>query len=79
MQNGTDLRVILSPSANPQTPADVVQPDRSIEVAALKGTTGNQNYDLPVETDLSAFGSVVIYSPTIETIYTFAPLFVRVQ
>jgi len=44
------------------------------QVAALKGTVGDQFYILPVELDLKPFKSVVIYSQDLDLIYTTAPL-----
>ena len=48
-----------------------------VEVEPLKATVGSQNYDLPDNLDLTLYHSVVIYSPSLDLIYTYAPLFVR--
>lgn len=78
MQNGPDLRLYLSAATAPQTLAAMKVNDIDpIDVGLLKTTYGNQNYTLPSGTDLSVFRSVVIYSPSLDLIYTEAPLFVR--
>lgn len=77
--NGPELRVYLSVSPEPETAADM-QPDEEqtpTEIGILKGTTGNQNYELSALIDLQAYGSVVIYSPALDMIYSVAPLFMR--
>jgi hypothetical protein len=57
-----------------------MQPDEEqtpTEIGILKGTNGNQNYELPPQLDLQSYGSVVIYSPALDMIYSVAPLFMR--
>lgn len=55
--NGPDLRVLLSPAAGGEEDYET----GAVELGALKGNKGNQNYDIPAGTDLSAIGSVVIW------------------
>jgi len=73
--NNSDLRVLLSASPNPTTPAEMRLNDVHFDAGVLKGTFGSQNYELPNELDLSRYASVVIYSPGVDTIYSIAPLF----
>lgn len=53
--NGPDVRVYLSTRANGQVGAG------DLQVALIKGNQGNQNYLLPVGTDVSKYHSVVIW------------------
>lgn len=78
MPNAPDARVILSPASEPQTVEDMRANDTAVEVGALRGSVGNQNYILPESVDLALVRSVVIYSAQLDLIYTYAPLFVRV-
>jgi hypothetical protein len=76
--NGPDLIIYLAPTNEPQTFAEMsangIEP---LEVSPLQTSIGSQNYDIPEGTDFSLYHSVVIYSPSLDMIYTFAPLFVR--
>ncbi|MFN8531003.1 MAG: DM13 domain-containing protein [Anaerolineae bacterium] len=72
--NNADLRVILSASPNPLTSADMRLNDLDFDAGTLRGSYGNQNYELPVELNLSDYASVVLYSPGIDLIYSVAPL-----
>ena len=71
--NGPDLRVILTPHPDPGSRDDVHQ-DGYIELGKLKGNIGNQNYDIPAETDLDTVGAVVIYCKPFRVIFSTAPL-----
>lgn len=53
--NGPDVRVYLSTRANGQVGAG------DLQVAPIKGNRGDQNYLLPVATDVSKYQSVVIW------------------
>ncbi len=79
MQNGpTDLRLYLSAADAPQTFAAMKPGDLDpLEIGVLKTSYGNQNYTLPSDANLPAYRSVVIYSPSLDLVYTYAPLFVR--
>lgn len=75
--NGPDLRVVLSASDRPQVVADIRQGDLDVDLGQLLGNIGNQYYEIPTDTDLTQYGSVVIYSPSVDLIYAFAPLTMR--
>lgn len=78
MLNGPDLRVYLSSAEEPATFAEMGSEDNEpIEVQPLKASDGSQNYNLPSSVDMSTVRSVVIYSPTVDYVYSYAPLFVR--
>lgn len=78
MPNAPDARVYLSPASEPATSEEMLAEDTAVEVGELRGAIGNQNYELPTSVDLTLVRSVVIYSPQLDLIYTYAPLFVRV-
>ena len=71
--NGPDLRVILTPHPDPGSRDDVHQ-GGYVELGKLKGNIGNQNYDIPAETDIDGVGSVVIYCKPFRVIFSTAPL-----
>jgi hypothetical protein len=53
--NGPDVRVLLLKGTDPTK----VQEGRYLDLGSIKGTTGNQNYELPE--DLSGYGAVNIW------------------
>lgn len=57
--NGPDLRVYLS--AEPASGEGRAFARDFIDIGALKGNRGNQNYEIPAGTDVSRFRSVVIW------------------
>lgn len=81
--NGPALRVALATTppedtsdeeeATPTSPIEYIVTG-GLDLGPLIGTTGNQNYDIPAEVDITQFDSVVIYSPSLEMIYSIAPL-----
>ncbi len=78
MPNGPDLNVYLSAAQDPKTFADMTVGDlEPLEIDPLKTNVGNQNYELPNGTDLQQYHSVVIYSSSLDLVYSDAPLFLR--
>ena len=71
--NGPDLHVILTPHLNPQH-SDEVKTPGYVDLGALKGNQGNQNYPLPAGLDPGEVGSVVIYCLPFQVIFSVAPL-----
>ncbi len=71
--NGPDLRVILSPHADPQGRSDVTAAGY-VELGKLKGNVGNQNYPIDAGVDVSAFNSVVIYCKPFHVLFAVAGL-----
>ena len=57
--NGPDLRVILSPNANPESSSEVLEAG-FIEMSKLKGNIGKESYPLPAGNDMVTFNSVVL-------------------
>lgn len=74
--NGPDLRVALSTNPNPLTLDELRQNNLDVDVGALKGVTGNQNYTIPAEIDVREYRSVVIYNSDLPVIYANATLFI---
>jgi len=69
--NGPALSVLLSSSP---APASSQQLADYIDVGALKGNIGNQNYEIPAGTDLSTYNSVVIYCVPFHVVFATATL-----
>ncbi|MCY3914115.1 MAG: DM13 domain-containing protein [Chloroflexi bacterium] len=69
--NGPALSVLLSSSP---APASSQQLGDYIDVGALKGNIGNQNYEIPAGTDLSTYNSVVIYCVPFRVVFATATL-----
>jgi len=75
VSNGPDLKVYLCAATNPQTAADVQTGKLQFQVGALKGTIGAQNYAaIPSDLDLSRYKSVVIFSESLQAVYSSAAL-----
>jgi DNA-directed RNA polymerase subunit F len=69
--NGPQLHVILGRDPNPfnhDTLGDY------LDLGPLKGNIGDQNYTIPVGTDLKGYGSVVIYCVPFRAIFAIAPI-----
>jgi hypothetical protein len=71
--NGPDLHVILSESPEPRTSADALLPTY-VNLGDLKLSEGAQNYDIPDSVNLDLFKSVVIYSTSLNLVFSSAPL-----
>ncbi len=70
--NGPDLHVLLSAHPKPENRSDVMQ--GYLDLGKLKGNIGNQNYEIPLGTDLSGFQSVVIYCQPFHVVFASADL-----
>jgi hypothetical protein len=73
--NGPDLRVYLS-----EIPAGddwFAYGERFVDLGALKGNIGDQNYEIPEGVDLSRFRSAVIWCRQFSVGFGVAPLEVR--
>jgi len=60
VDNGPDLHVYLVP-INPVPSSIGSEIPGSVDLGALKGNIGDQNYEIPADLDLSQFQSVVIW------------------
>lgn len=72
--NAPDLRVLLAIPAAPTTMEELGSLDQAIDLGQLLGTTGNQNYQIPTDTDLADYFSIVLYSPSLNLIMSYATL-----
>jgi len=69
--NGPQLHVIMGVDENPynhDTLGDY------LDLGALKGNIGDQNYIIPAGTNLEKYGSIVIYCVPFRAIFAIAPL-----
>jgi hypothetical protein len=64
--NGPDLHVFLVPASGSM--------DQSVDLGALKGNIGDQNYEIPADVDLSEFDSVIIYCVPFSVLFASAAL-----
>lgn len=71
--NGPDLVVILSQQEAPRTSSETMLPEH-LELGDLKSPSGAQNYPIPEGTTISQYKSVVIYSMSLNIVYSSAPL-----
>jgi hypothetical protein len=71
--NGPDLFIGLSGHPKPRSSREL-HDQGYVEIAALKGNQGNQNYELPADIDLSAFKSVTIYCRAFSVMFSSAEL-----
>jgi hypothetical protein len=70
VDNGPDLRVYLV--AGPaRSEGDV---DNFVDLGGLKGNRGNQQYEVPAETDLGRYSTVVIWCRAFSVLFARAPL-----
>jgi hypothetical protein len=70
--NGPDLHVFLSPLPMPRTSTDAL--NGSLDVGALASSNIAQNFEIPSGTFLDIYKSVVIYSSSLNIVYTTAEL-----
>ena len=71
--NGPGLHVLLSRHSNPGSRSEV-KDQGYLDLGRLKANIGDQNYEIPSGTDLSAYGSVVIYCMPFHVIFSVASL-----
>ncbi|HEX2045249.1 MAG TPA: DM13 domain-containing protein [Gaiellaceae bacterium] len=70
VDNGPDLRVYLAAGAA-RAEAEV---DDFVDLGALKGNVGNQQYELPASVDLDRYSTVVIWCRAFSVLFARAPL-----
>ncbi len=71
--NGPDLHVYLAKHPDPTTSGEV-NDNGYLDLGAIKGNQGSQNYSIPAGTDISLYKSVVIYCQPFHVIFSVAPL-----
>ena len=73
--NGPDVHVVLARSDDPVLQQEIVKGNLDgIELGALKGNQGDQNYDVPATTDVAKDSAVVIYCERFHAIFGEAKL-----
>ena len=72
--NGPQLQVYLTGATEPKQKEDLSAGAPEFLVGALKGTLGNQQFPIPKELAIERYRSVVIYSESLNLIYSFALL-----
>lgn len=70
---GPDLRVLLSQASAPRTSAEALLPEY-VDLGPLQSLSGAQNYALPESTAMEAYNSVVIFSISLNLVYSTATL-----
>lgn len=70
--NGPNLHVYLTRAGDPRT-AQEIGVDY-IDLGPLKGNVGSQNYEVPVEVELSTYRGVVIYCVAFSVVFSTAAL-----
>lgn len=71
--NGPDVRVYLV-AAGDAADSDTVRNAGFIELGALKGNQGDQNYDIPADVDLNKYRAVTIWCNRFNVNFGTAPL-----
>lgn len=71
--NGPDLEVWLVAEPDPQSSRDVSDSEW-LSLGQLKGNIGDQTYTIPEGTDISAYGSVVIWCEQFGVLFSPATL-----
>ncbi len=72
--NGPDLRVMLSASPAPRSPAELNEGNLALDLGRLKGNVGNQNYPVPAGVDPDLYNSVVIFCRRFNLVFSTATL-----
>jgi len=73
--NGPDVHVLLAKAEDKTLVQEIVNGNLdSVELGALKGNQGDQNYDLPATADLNQYQAVVIYCERFHAIFGVAKL-----
>ena len=73
--NGPDVHVILIAAKDAEDDAKFLKSSTErVELGTLKGNEGDQNYEIPTDTDLSRFQTVSIYCERFNANFGAAPL-----
>ena len=73
--NGPDVHVVLSQSEDANLKQEIVKGRLdTVELGALKGNQGDQNYDVPTSVDLQRYDAVVIYCERFHAVFGVAKL-----
>jgi hypothetical protein len=73
--NGPDVHVVLVRAEDRQLGQEIVKGELDhVELGALRGNQGDQNYDLPAAADLNKYQAVAIYCETFHALFGVAKL-----
>jgi electron transfer DM13 len=73
--NGPDVHVVLIAAKDADDDANFLKNStEKVELGALRGNEGDQNYDIPAGTDLKKFQTVSIYCERFNANFGAAPL-----
>jgi electron transfer DM13 len=73
--NGPDVHVLLVRADDKTLEQEIVKGNLdSVELGALKGNQGDQNYDLPASADLNKYQAVAIYCERFHAVFGVAKL-----
>lgn len=72
VENGPDLRIYLTAAAADHDPSTI--DDDFVDLGALKGNLGNQNYEIPADVDVSRFRAVSVWCRRFATGFAVAPI-----
>jgi hypothetical protein len=73
--NGPDVHVLLVKAVDKALEQEIVKGElEHVELGALKGNQGEQNYDLPAMVDLNQYQAVAIYCERFHAIFGVARL-----
>lgn len=72
--NGPDLFVYLTTAAADASAGDFGVDGEFVNLGRLKGNVGEQNYEIPVDVDLAAFDTVVVWCDRFSVAFTAADL-----
>ena len=73
--NGPDVHVVLAKSDDKGLTQEIVKGQLdSVELGALKGNQGDQNYDLMASVDLQEYNAVVLYCERFHAVFGVARL-----
>lgn len=69
--NGPDLHVLLVENPDATSHDEI---GAYVDLGSLTGNRGNQNYEIPADIDLSAYGGIMIYCMPFHVVFATAPL-----
>lgn len=72
--NGPDLFVYLTTAAADASAGDFGVDGEFVNLGRLKGNVGEQNYEIPVDVDVAAFDTVVVWCDRFSVAFTAADL-----
>ncbi len=73
--NGPDVHVVLVRAEDKQLEQEIVKGELDhVELGALKGNQGDQNYDLPAAADVNKYQAVAIYCERFHALFGVAKL-----